>query len=277
MRYFFTFILLGSFYLANANDTLTRAQVYSFSIGDTFDYRTGDYGYDPYNQYPPSYTVSYSRCIIRNIYSTSDSIYITEDWVYPSPASQYTLQLDSPQKCEVFLDSTGSGFGEGLYDEVIIDSTTLFWSRITNYVNAFQGYYALGQLFAQGLGCVVQTSDGGTGVGGGFDDTTTLIYYSGANGTMGTPYTNFTVGIYALSLGSDIVVYPNPSNGRFYFKGLEIGSTIQVYDLLGQNIYSGIITQDNYLVDLSGKDKGVYFYKVSTTGISEKQGKILLQ
>ena len=79
-----------------------------------------------------------------------------------------------------------------------------------------------------------------------------------------------------------ITVYPNPSGGVFYFSGVESGSTIEVYDLLGQEITSpnpfqrrGLDSQ--YIVDLSGKPVGVYFYRVTDSNNTSHQGKIVVE
>ena len=74
-----------------------------------------------------------------------------------------------------------------------------------------------------------------------------------------------------------ITVYPNPSTGSFYFKGVTYGNTIEVYNLLGQNISSTIVEADNYSLNLTGKTKGVYLYRLTNHGELIQQGKIVLE
>jgi hypothetical protein len=78
---------------------------------------------------------------------------------------------------------------------------------------------------------------------------------------------------------SDVKVYPNPSNGIFTVQiANNYNNQIEVYNMLGEKVYSAKQTAKNTLIDLSGKSKGVYFYSVSTeTGSLISQGKLLVQ
>ncbi len=74
-----------------------------------------------------------------------------------------------------------------------------------------------------------------------------------------------------------ITVYPNPSTGRFCFKGISSGGVLQVYDMLGQNIYSTIATGDNYWLNLNTQAKGIYFYRVVENNAAVQEGKIVVE
>jgi hypothetical protein len=78
-----------------------------------------------------------------------------------------------------------------------------------------------------------------------------------------------------------ITVYPNPSTGSFYFSGVTEGSTIEVYDMMGQNILmpglSPLEKGGTAAVDLSGRAAGVYFYRVSDQGATVQQGKLVVE
>ncbi|HXB11943.1 MAG TPA: T9SS type A sorting domain-containing protein, partial [Bacteroidia bacterium] len=78
---------------------------------------------------------------------------------------------------------------------------------------------------------------------------------------------------------SDVKVYPNPSNGIFTVQiANNYNNQTEVYNMLGEKVYSAKQTAKNTLIDLSGKSKGVYFYSVSTeTGSLISQGKLLVQ
>jgi hypothetical protein len=84
---------------------------------------------------------------------------------------------------------------------------------------------------------------------------------------------------------SPITIYPNPSNGVFYFSGVASGSTIEVYDLLGQSVNTsspqplskGEGLNSQYIVDLSGRQAGVYFYRVTDANNTSHQGKIVVE
>lgn len=74
-----------------------------------------------------------------------------------------------------------------------------------------------------------------------------------------------------------LLVYPNPANGRFSFSNIERGATLGVYDISGKLIYE-TIAKDNYLlIDLTRKDKGEYFYRVTNSRKEMQQGKLIIE
>lgn len=75
-----------------------------------------------------------------------------------------------------------------------------------------------------------------------------------------------------------IVIYPNPSNGKFVleneFNGDEL--ILEIYNSLGQKIHSQKITDHKTEIDLSNSGNGIYFVQVKTaTGIYNR--KIIVQ
>lgn len=80
----------------------------------------------------------------------------------------------------------------------------------------------------------------------------------------------------------ELKVYPNPNNGIFI---LQINSQqpvnnnyIQVYDVLGQQVYQSSVNTNNMQINVSGQSQGLYFYRVVTeTGELVGEGKIVLQ
>ena len=88
---------------------------------------------------------------------------------------------------------------------------------------------------------------------------------------------NVEVGINIINPSSKITIYPNPSNGNFYFSGVQSGASIEVHNMLGEMVYSGQTNADIYPVSLSGQAKGMYFYKVSNNAGTIQQGKMILE
>ena len=74
-----------------------------------------------------------------------------------------------------------------------------------------------------------------------------------------------------------ISVFPNPSIATFNFSQVNPGSSIQIYNVLGEIIYSSIANSDNYRINLNSQAKGIYFYRVSDKGNDVGQGKIVLE
>jgi hypothetical protein len=76
---------------------------------------------------------------------------------------------------------------------------------------------------------------------------------------------------------NDMTVYPNPATGMFYVKGATVGNSIQVYDMLGQCVYIGIISGAVQAVTLGKEATGIYTYRISDNNNSIRQGKITMQ
>jgi hypothetical protein len=76
---------------------------------------------------------------------------------------------------------------------------------------------------------------------------------------------------------ASINVYPNPSNGQYWFTGLQPDNTLQVYDILGNLITTTQTVTPNYTLNLTGTAKGIYLYRITDTGGLIQQGKIALQ
>jgi len=74
-----------------------------------------------------------------------------------------------------------------------------------------------------------------------------------------------------------ISVYPNPSNGKFIFKGLKKENRIEIYDITGRLIYQIFSNENFQTIDLKDKDKGIYIYRITNTEKELQHGKILLQ
>lgn len=73
------------------------------------------------------------------------------------------------------------------------------------------------------------------------------------------------------------LIYPNPSNGKFNFTHLEKGNTLEIFDLNGKLILERSIQETDISLDLEGKEKGLYFYKISNNKKEVQQGKLILK
>lgn len=69
------------------------------------------------------------------------------------------------------------------------------------------------------------------------------------------------------------IIYPNPSNGVFYFENLRNQSQIEIIDLTGRTIVRQEVNSSG--LDLSNFDNGIYFYKI--TGEKSYTGKLVKQ
>jgi len=82
------------------------------------------------------------------------------------------------------------------------------------------------------------------------------------------------------SFKGQISVYPNPGNGMYTIRSTEplpIGS-IEVYNLLGEKVYSTTVSGSLATLDITTLAKGMYLYKViSTQGELITMGKLVKQ
>ena len=66
-----------------------------------------------------------------------------------------------------------------------------------------------------------------------------------------------------------ILVYPNPSNGVFSLKPLQLGTTLRFYNVYGQLIFSTEVHAIEMKIDLELLPKGCYLFTIDN-GMSQK-------
>ncbi len=78
----------------------------------------------------------------------------------------------------------------------------------------------------------------------------------------------------------NVSVYPNPGNGIFTFniQNASANSQLEVYNVLGEKVYSKFTTANSpFTIDISNQAKGVYFYKLISNSVVEKNGKLVAE
>ncbi len=73
-------------------------------------------------------------------------------------------------------------------------------------------------------------------------------------------------GINELNYTEQIQVLPNPNNGEFFVSGSQIGTKIEVFNILGSLIFSSITDTEREKINLSQQNAGIYFVKFSFGG-----------
>ena len=91
-----------------------------------------------------------------------------------------------------------------------------------------------------------------------------------------------TTGIPLVWMNSGVKIYPNPGNGQFNLMvGADVslgGETeLNIYNELGEIIYTSRITASNSSLDLTDQPKGIYFYRLVNTDKLISNGKLLIQ
>ncbi|HLP20013.1 MAG TPA: T9SS type A sorting domain-containing protein [Chitinophagales bacterium] len=185
-----TLLLLFTLQLAAglyANDTLTRAQVYNFSVGDTFDYKS-EGGNSCYPMWSSSTT--YTRYVIKDVYysTNNDTLFVVRERQYPAPVIIETLVIDSPNRYEIMADYSGYFNMNYLADSTLklrLDSfcvpTAFNTVAGTTLGRSFSFQYGNGL----GITCTYESSGEGNC---GSTATERMIYYSKGSERCGTPY-----------------------------------------------------------------------------------------
>ncbi len=93
-------------------------------------------------------------------------------------------------------------------------------------------------------------------------------------------YGTLITGAPQLQNTNSLMVYPNPSYGRFTIeeKGNNGKLEVEVYNVLGEKIYASILNASISQIDLSNNASGIYMYRVLTeTGSLVSAGKFVIQ
>jgi hypothetical protein len=96
---------------------------------------------------------------------------------------------------------------------------------------------------------------------------------SGANGC--TNKTTFTItvnacsGIVGFASENELVIYPNPTSGKFFLRLQKYESAnLAIFSLTGIKIYNSVIYGEISEIDLSGQTNGIYFIEIKQSGIA---------
>lgn len=72
-------------------------------------------------------------------------------------------------------------------------------------------------------------------------------------------------------------VFPNPNHGIFAIQSEIEMSSIEVFDMVGKQVYSEIVNDNYAIFDLSNQAKGIYFYQIRVGDNQQIQtGKVIL-
>ena len=80
-------------------------------------------------------------------------------------------------------------------------------------------------------------------------------------GSLGSHDCECTTGNVGSLIGTNIDIFPNPSNGIFYIQNISDVHSIKIHDILGKSIFQLINTTNNVTIELNEKN-GVYFVQL---------------
>ncbi|HLA56888.1 MAG TPA: T9SS type A sorting domain-containing protein [Flavobacterium sp.] len=73
-----------------------------------------------------------------------------------------------------------------------------------------------------------------------------------------------SLGVNNPDFDNSIAVYPNPTRDILNVKTLGIIKSIQLYDIQGRVLQTNLFGENSAIVDISGKQKGIYFLKITS-------------
>jgi len=76
------------------------------------------------------------------------------------------------------------------------------------------------------------------------------------------------------SYDASISMYPNPTHSILFIEGSEVVKTVELYDVFGRLLQTNINSTEKTSIDLSNRETGIYFLKV-TTDKGQKVEKIM--
>lgn len=282
MKTLYTIAIICIAICSYANDTLTRAEIYSFSVGDTLDYKIHNH---EVNSFPGIYsvtdTVYYERVLVSDVFYSADSSvkYIERRYLFPTQQIKDTIKLSPPDGLEIVLDS--SWFTNNGFDTAIVTPLAPYLGQPINFAGYFVGYTHVYYTFARGLGVCILNRRGGVH-NFSFNDSTQLIYYSGANGILGTPYTEMPVvnsinntitatneSAIQLTVLADNTLNIQVANDH------KVPVQLQLYDITGHVVLSVQIENTCRIAGLSGLAKGVYIWSATNGQHPIATGKVI--
>jgi hypothetical protein len=279
MRHLFLLILLLIGVKNYANDTLTRAEVYNWAVGDTFDYKHYEYSSSGSGSYFSFHdTTYYQRFVITGIDWSVDSLSkkISRKRIFPT-VSYDTLKLSYMNMYEIALDSVGDP-PSGTYN-CITDTVPDFWGFKANSVEYIpNSYYILRyKIFAKNLGNVLLRYWGGIHTYN-FEDQTSLVYYSGQNGTYGRPYKSWIAGLQDPNSDfSTIKVYPTITMDKLNIKAANDtkGLIIIIYDMQGRAVKQVAVEHTDQVISIADLSSGVYVWRAVDRDNMQSTGRIV--
>lgn len=285
---FFTSILvLVNLILAGsclAQDTITNGDIFDFTPGDKFQYKTSyetDTGILPSTYRAVTIltksmhgdTVDYSEHLVK--YSLSTDI---------APLGYHISSDDTVLVTYVQLDSLLSGSDylysidtSGLYmfpNSIYLDTTFVSAEMCNTVVNALifdpEGFEDTIYQHAYGIGLGEITDYVRYGQGGQNSTTDKLIYYKKNEKECGVNYLPSSIGE---NEKSEIIIYPNPVNDYLSvdLNGNTQFSQAALINILGKKVQTHTITDPSFTMNLSDLPKGIYFLELSGKNLSSKR------
>lgn len=275
----------------------TVAEIYSFSIGDSFEY-----SFNAHSSFGPCRTEAYTLNVITDTIRRSDTLFYSFKQVGSRaeigcdyPTVPYKLYYDTffiakrifNADSLIFKSNINVGpyvvgectqlFGSSCAEDVFYSGNNNYHQRKQNQ-SSYKGLSSYDAIFVDGLGLVYQNvfieNDNSS------TSTLNLIYYHKVSGEIWGNYKPiiqgyfdglYPWGISETSSNTRIVVTPNPAKNSVQItvasNGRQDEMLYTITDNIGQLVQSGVLSNQSTTLDVSLLSRGLYFVNVmSNTG-----------
>lgn len=62
---------------------------------------------------------------------------------------------------------------------------------------------------------------------------------------------------------ADVIIYPNPSAGELHIDHAAIGTTVRIYNIMGQQVYTATVDKDHDTINIAKLSKGTYLISLT--------------
>ncbi len=245
------------------NNTVTQNPV---NIIGTSPFKVGGYGSNlglPANSFMDEFRI-YSRALspteIANLANLNDSVYIStiSCYSYTSPSGNYIWSASG-----LYSDTlqNSSGCDSIIYINLTIPTidTSITKTGITLTANQSGATYKWLNCDNSYQEIAGETAQSFTATANG---NYALVVTIGACSDTSSCYNIVGVGIPEYENEFDIVLKPNPSDGKFSVITKEIVESIEISDVVGNLVQKIFPKNKNINVDLKNRNSGIYFIKV---------------
>ncbi|MES2514506.1 MAG: T9SS type A sorting domain-containing protein [Bacteroidota bacterium] len=73
-----------------------------------------------------------------------------------------------------------------------------------------------------------------------------------------------SVGVKTIAANDAISIFPNPTSGILNINAIEVNSSVEVFNVIGDKVYTSTLVKGNNVIDLSGLANGAYFVKLNS-------------
>lgn len=76
-------------------------------------------------------------------------------------------------------------------------------------------------------------------------------------------------------LGDEVKIYPNPAYNVLIIEGMNVGAKIELYDIVGRNVYQGVSKADREAININHLPAGNYIIQLTGTDGQRMTGKVV--